>query len=302
MNYIIGVDGGGTKTVATAYNMNDEKIAGSLAGPGNPAVDFELAETSIKMAVSQCLHSVKVQGIAGECQGIYMGIAGIEVGANRTLLETRIGREFHCRAVGVHDSELVHAAVFEGRDGIITISGTGSVSYGRFKGMVDKTGGWGHVLGDEGSGYWIALEALKQMTMSHDLGLGVSTLSQQIITHLGVTTIAGMKDFIHTSGKYEIAAIATIVVQLAQRGNPYALDILDRAGRELAIMTERLYSKLAISEPVEIGYSGGILLHVMQVRESFQAHLESKLDSIMVLDKSVCPTKGACHLHRMSTT
>jgi N-acetylglucosamine kinase-like BadF-type ATPase len=110
MDYIIGVDGGATKTEAAAYNLMDEKIAESTTGPGNPAVDFKLAETNIMLALSQCLH--KIKGIGGECHGIYMGIAGIEVMDNKSRLEAQIEQAFRCHVMGVHDSELAHAAVF----------------------------------------------------------------------------------------------------------------------------------------------------------------------------------------------
>jgi N-acetylglucosamine kinase-like BadF-type ATPase len=302
MDYIIGVDGGATKTEVAAYNLMDEKIAESTTGPGNPAVDYRLAEINISHGLSQCLQNINSKGIGGECRGIYMGIAGIEVKDNKSRLEAQIGQAFRCRVIGVHDSELAHAAVFNGKDGIITIAGTGSVSYGRYKGKTSRTGGWGHVLGDEGSGYWIALEALKRMTLEEDLGMTPGNLSRQMMISLGTHSVAEMKDFVHASGKYEIAAATGVVVKSAQNGDREALEILDRAGLELAVMTERLYKKLEIFDPVEIGFNGGILLKVNQVRDSFRGHLESNLDSIIILEKSVTPTKGACHLHRISTT
>lgn len=302
MDYIIGVDAGGTKTEAAAYNLKDEKIAESATGPGNPAVDFVLAEKNILLAVTQCLNRMKEQGIGGKCQGIYMGIAGIEVKDNKNQLEQRIGHAFNCQVVGVHDSELAHAAIFNGKDGIITISGTGSVCYGRYGEQILKTGGWGHVLGDEGSGYWISLEALKAMTLEQDAGMNISALSMKMMTYLGVQSIAGMKDFVHTSGKYEIAKAASAVVQSAQDGDWEALKILDRAAWELTVMTERLYRRLDVSEPIAIGFGGGILLNVKQVRKPFQAYLVSRLDSIEIRNETVPPTKGACHLHRVSAT
>jgi N-acetylglucosamine kinase-like BadF-type ATPase len=301
MDYIIGVDGGGTKTEVAAYNLRDEKIAESTTGPGNPAVDYNLAEKNILLGVSQCLNNINTKEVEGECRGIYMGIAGIEVKDNKSRLEAQIRNAFRCHVIGVHDSELAHAAIFNGNDGIITIAGTGSVSYGRYKGKTHRTGGWGHVLGDEGSGYWIALEALKRMTLEADLGMKASTLSQQMLTYLGVHSVAGMKDFVLGSGKYEIAAATVAVVRSAQKGDEEALEILDRAGQELAVMTERLCKKLEIYDPVEIGFSGGILLKVNQTRESFRAHLESNLNSIKILEEAVPSTKGACYFHRMST-
>jgi N-acetylglucosamine kinase-like BadF-type ATPase len=241
MDYIIGVDGGGTKTEATAYNLIDEKLATYTAGPGNLAVNFAGSIKNITLAISQCMQSINNNGIPGDCKGIYLGIAGSEVGSNIRLLESVINSAFHCHVEVVHDSELAHAAIFQGQDGIITIAGTGSVSYGRVLGKTDKTGGWGHVLGDEGSAYWIALEALKRMTVEQDLGLGPSALSLKILAYLDVVSVDAMKEFVHSAGKYEIANVAKLVVEIGQAGASDALTILDRAGFELAQMTVRLY-------------------------------------------------------------
>jgi N-acetylglucosamine kinase-like BadF-type ATPase len=300
MDYIIGVDAGGTKTEAAAYDLEDNKTAGSQAGPGNPAVNFEGAIVNIKEAIAQCIHNLQTEETEGICRGIYLGVAGIEVGKNKEVLESFLRNEFQCNVIGLHDSEMAHAAILKGEDGIITIAGTGSVSYGRFKGKTDKTGGWGHVLGDEGSGYWIALEALKQMTIEIDSGINTSELSHQIMAHLGVLSVDGMKEYVHAASKNEIAHVAMVVAELARDGNPIAMDILDRAGMELALMTERLYKKLKITGPVSIGISGGILRNVEQVREQFRASLEKDLGTIRMLVEEVSPTKGACYLYRQT--
>jgi N-acetylglucosamine kinase-like BadF-type ATPase len=298
MDYIIGVDAGGTKTEAAAYNLEEQKIATGLSGPGNPAVNPDRAKVNIKEAISQCILHVKAQGIEGMCRCIFLGAAGIEVGENKKVLESYLREAFQCEVVSLHDSELAHAAILKGKDGIIIIAGTGSVCYGRYKGRTDKTGGWGHVLGDEGSGYWIALEALKRMTVEQDSGFMVSELSLKIIAHLEVRDVDGMKEFVHNAGKNAIADVAVVVTELARDGNSIALDILDRAGFALALMTERLYKKMDIYGPIDIGLSGGILCNSEQVREQLCKYLEKNLSEIRILAEDISPTKGACYLYK----
>lgn len=298
MDYIVGVDAGGTKTEAAAYSLDDKNIAGSISGPGNPAVDFYAAESNIKDAVDRCIAFINNQGNNGVCRGIFLGVAGVEVGNNKELLEASLKETFHCDVVALHDSELAHAAIFEGEDGIITIAGTGSVSFGRYLGKTDKTGGWGHVLGDEGSGYWIGLEALKKMTLEQDLGVMASPLSLRLMSHLGVKNAEGMKEFVHRAGKYEIARMAEIVVEHGQTGYGSACEILDQAGSELAQLTERLYKKLEISGFCQVAVSGGILCNVTQVHQRFREVLERDLAEVLIIDKNVSPTKGACFLYR----
>jgi N-acetylglucosamine kinase-like BadF-type ATPase len=296
MDYIVGVDAGGTKTEAAAYSLDDKKIAGSISGPGNPAVEFKVAESNIKDAITRCIFFINEQGTQGLCRGIFLGAAGVEVGNNKELLEDSLKEAFQCDVVALHDSELAHAAVFQGADGIITIAGTGSVSYGRYLGKTEKTGGWGHVLGDEGSGYWIGLSALKRMTVEQDLGMQASRLSVRIMAQLGVTDAEGMKEFVHRAGKYDIAKMAEVVAELGQIGDGPASEILDQAGVELAAMTARLYNKLEITGPCLIGVSGGILCNVNQVHKRFCEALERDLGEVIILGKNIPSTKGACFL------
>jgi len=139
MKYIIGVDGGATKTKAAAYSLADQELGQGYAGFGNLSLDFDQAVKNIIDAIQQCINNVKEQDRPAECWGIYLGIAGIEDSDNVEKVETLLKEEFHCKVHAGHDSELAHAAVFKGEDGIITISGTGSVSYGLYKGKQART-------------------------------------------------------------------------------------------------------------------------------------------------------------------
>jgi N-acetylglucosamine kinase-like BadF-type ATPase len=298
MEYIIGVDCGGTKTDARAYDLNDLERARGLTGPGNPALGFSAAAENIKEAILQCRRNFKEQGFEGNCRCIYLGVAGIEIGENKNKLENLISETFQCKVVGLHDSELTHAAMLQGEDGIITIAGTGSVSYGQVKGKTGKTGGWGHILGDEGSGYWIALEALKRMTREQDDGKIPSKLSLKIINRFEFVTVDGMKEFIHGADKYAIAAVAKVVAELSEQGDPTATKILDCAALDLAEQTARLHKKLDVVGPITVGISGGVLHNMVRVREQFLSYLKQDLDSVNILTEDISPTKGACYLYR----
>ena len=298
MKYIIGVDGGATKTEAVAYSLEDQELGQGYSDSGNLNLDFDMAVKNIINAIQQCINSVKEQGRKGECLGIYLGIAGIEVSDNIEKVETLLQEDFHCKVQALHDSELAHAAILKGEDGIITISGTGSVSYGLCKGKQARTGGWGHILGDEGSGYNIALEAFKRMTIEEDSGSVRSELTQTIMSKLNLNQVNDIKGFIYSASKREIAAYAPIVVGLAKAAEINSLNILQQAGKELAIMTERLYKKLGINESINIGVNGSILSKVEIVREEFRHCLERDLGPFTIIAADISATKGACYLHR----
>ncbi|MDD2497224.1 MAG: BadF/BadG/BcrA/BcrD ATPase family protein [Desulfitobacteriaceae bacterium] len=134
MEYIIGVDGGGTKTKAVAYNLEDKEIGKGRSGFGNLLLDFNKAAAHIINAIEQCAISIKADGGQGKCLAIYLGLAGIEANNNIEKIKTLLKEKFHCQILAFHDSQLAHAAILKGEDGIITISGTGSVSYGLYTG------------------------------------------------------------------------------------------------------------------------------------------------------------------------
>ena len=298
MKYIIGVDGGATKTKAIAYSLEDQEIGQGYSGFGNLSIDFDKAVKNIINAVQQCINSLKEQERQGECLCIYLGIAGIEDSDNVEKVEALLKEKFHCKVQAGHDSELAHAAIFKGEDGIITISGTGSVSYGLYKGKRARTGGWGHILGDEGSGYAIALAAFKKMTLEEDLGWVRSELTQAIMRKLNTDKVSDIREFIYSASKGEIAAFAPIVAELAKTAEINSVNILKQAGKDLAVMTERLYKKLGIHESINIGVGGSILSEVDIVREEFRSCLERDLESVNIIADDIPATKGACYLHR----
>ncbi|MDD3270071.1 MAG: BadF/BadG/BcrA/BcrD ATPase family protein [Syntrophomonadaceae bacterium] len=297
LRYIIGVDGGATKTEAVAYSLADQELAVGYAGFGNLSLDFDQAVKNIINAIQQCINSLEEQEGQGDCLCIYLGIAGIEVGDNLEKVETFLKEKFACKVQGFHDTELAYEAILKGEDGIITISGTGSVSYGLYKGKKARTGGWGHILGDEGSGYAIALAAFKRMTLEEDSGWVRSELTQTIMGKLNSDQVSDIRGFIYSASKGEIAAFAPIVAELAKSAEINSLNILKQAGKELAMMTERLYKKLGINESINIGVSGSILSKVDIVREEFKSCLERDLESVHIIADDISATKGACYLH-----
>lgn len=298
MKYIIGVDGGGTKTIAVAYNLEDQEIGKGYSGFGNLVLGFDEAVGNIINAIKQCMNSLSEQGIQGECLCIYLGIAGIGVSSNTEKTEILLEEKFLCKVKGFNDSLLAHAAILKGKDGIVTISGTGSVSYGLYKGKNYTTGGWGHILGDEGSGYYIGLEAFKRMTLEEDLGLVRSKLTNTIMTKLNLDDVNGIKKFIYSASKAEIASYTPIVVELAKTSEINSIIILKQAGKDLYFMTKRLYNKLGINESIDIGVSGSILKKVDIVRDEFRNCLERDLGSVNIISEDVPATKGACYLYR----
>lgn len=296
MEYIIGVDGGGTKTEAIAYNLDGEELGRAYTGFGNLLLGFEKANENINVSIKNCMNSVEKAYGEANCVLIYLGLAGIEALDIKSKLQISLEDKFCISVKVTNDAEIALAALLKGEDGILTISGTGSISYGLCNGTLDRTGGWGHLLGDEGSGYYIAIEGFKNMIVEEDSNLPYSSLTEAFMKKLHIDKVNDIKGFIYSSSKGDIAAFAPIVVDEAALGDEIAKEILVKAGRSLALITYNLYKKLGFKGEVSIGIKGSILTEVKLVKEAFQQALIKDIGIFKIVQDDVSPAKGAFYL------
>ncbi len=128
----------------------------------------------------------------------------------------------------INDGELALKAVLKGEDGVLTIAGTGSICIGIRNNIKDKCGGWGHLLGDEGSGYSIAIKALRRMIHEQELNLERSRLHKEILKELNITNTDEICAFVYSSTKDKIASLTTLISKLAEEGEENAIAILKK--------------------------------------------------------------------------
>ncbi|SCC12124.1 N-acetylglucosamine kinase [Weissella bombi] len=157
MTYNIGVDSGGTHVVAMAWDMQGRVVAQGEAGPGNILMDQALTIQNITSAIMTIFDQVA----QADCQQILIGIAGIETTNNQAELATLFKQRFSVNVAVISDAYLALVNGLEGEDGTLIISGTGSIVYGQQNKEQFRVGGWGNLLGDEGSAYSISREALQ---------------------------------------------------------------------------------------------------------------------------------------------
>lgn len=199
MKYMIGIDGGGTKTEAIAFDKDGNELVRATSGFGNILIDFEEALVHIMEAIDHCQISV----VKEHCVCICLGLAGIS-GANINELTLRLKKKYGIQIEVFNDAMIAHAAALEGKDGILTIGGTGAICLGRKGEVHEYSGGWGHILGDEGSGYWIALQALKRMVNRLDQGVRLCSLSLRIQDEFQLLTSSHIKSLVYRSAKDKV--------------------------------------------------------------------------------------------------
>jgi N-acetylglucosamine kinase-like BadF-type ATPase len=291
MPYVIGVDGGGTKTEAVAFDLTGRELARSRGGFANVLVDRYRAIKHIRDAIDGCIRQVK-----DKCLYLYLGLAGIESGAYRTELEQMLRERFAVPFSIVNDALIAHAGALKGEDGILTISGTGSICYGVKESVQAMTGGWGNLLGDEGSGYWIAIRALRRIIVEDEQDLPYSLLSRCLLDEIRIKNAQGLKSFVYGMTKADIACLAAIVSRQADLGDDTVAAILRQAGCELAQMTLRLWKKLGFGDDVSIAMTGSILREISHVRESFKQAIKRVIQNVSVEIAAESAAKGAYYL------
>lgn len=289
--YLIGVDCGGTKTEAVAYNLTGQEIGRGMSGPSNLLFNRQQAITHILQAIQLCREGL----LENQCVYLCLGIAGISNGLLRKQLRVAL-KPFASHLLILSDVQLAHAGALQGKDGIVTIAGTGSVSWGCHKGVNIMVGGWGHLLGDEGSGYWIVMELVKHIFREADKGNRMDRISRKLLSHLQIENVGALKEFVYLSTKSEIAALAPFVDTAAREGDCIAKQILSHAGEALGKITVQLWQRLRFQDSVDVAMKGGIFMHIPLVREAFSHYVQTHIENMTLTLDDSSATKGAYYL------
>lgn len=291
MEYIIGLDGGGTNTHAVAFDLAGNVLHEAMHGFANVLIDAEVAITNITQAISECQKALP----ESICKFIFLGLAGIDSGMYRSELECEL-EKFGPPFKITNDAVIAHAAALDGNDGILAISGTGSVIYGKCGNDFAMIGGWGHLLGDEGSGYYIVIQYMKHMISQFEAGLAQSDLTKKILTKIGKTNVVEIKSFIYANSKAVIADLAPLIVCAAKNGDEPAITILEMAADALAKQTLLLATKMNFADNVKIGLKGSILTKIAKINDLYRQAIFESYPSAQFIQGDSSSPKGAFYL------
>jgi N-acetylglucosamine kinase-like BadF-type ATPase len=261
----LGVDGGGTRTRAVLVDAAGVCWGEGEAGTSNyRAAGLPRALAHLRQAVERAAAQA---GVTLPCAGAMIGLAGVDGTEDRARLLPYLVPL--ARAIALtNDAELVLSALPDGV-GVALIAGTGSIAIGRdTRGTIARAGGWGHLLGDEGSGFALGREALRAALRAGD-GRGEPTLLRELIAReWGTVEADGLLAHAYgTPGKAHIARLAPLVFTAARAGDPLARGLVRSAATELAQAVLAVGAALDFGEqPLPLALGGGLLLENRTLR------------------------------------
>ncbi len=261
MSYFLGVDGGASKTAALVTDENGAPLGTGLAGGSNHLrVGIEAATRNIERAVNIALVDAGMP--IREVEYAYCGIAGSDHPDHHERVVEAL-RVFFPRGNFIVDTDAriaLTGAVGFG-SGVVIIAGTGSVAFGRnLESAEARAGGWGPIIGDEGSGYAIARDGLSAIVRAYDGRNPKTIMTDMLCRDYGMCDPADLPRFVYaaTTRTDDIARYGKLVIEAANGGDEVALQILERAGRELGQCVLACARRLSIlNEPFPVAYVGG---------------------------------------------
>ncbi len=259
MRYFVGIDGGGTRTTLGICDESGRELL-RRAGPAG-LVDPRRPSATAEFLVSLVEEAARSAGLDGPATALCAGLAGVGNATEREIVEATFSRAGVAEVVAVlSDGETALHGALSGGPGILVISGTGSVAYGRSEdGRVERCGGWGMVLGDEGAGYAIGRAGLRAALLAVD-GRGPQTrLLPHLLHVLGMAVPEAIPPWAARAEKSEIAMLAVHVLRMAEQGDPVAHGIVAEAALDLSAHVEALVNRLGPwRNPPAVVLHGGV--------------------------------------------
>lgn len=275
---VIGLDIGGSKThgirisggkviaEATAASANVQNVSAGQAGEALGRIFAELGSNGVARVIAGAGGVDTDDDARGLADLIQPFVPGAQVDA-------------------IHDTRLILAAG-GATTGIALIAGTGSVAWGTDgAGSTARSGGWGYLLGDEGSGYWIGREAVRHALRQFNRGQQPDMLTQSLLEAGSVAAPEGLIAHFHNSpDRHYLAAQSRLVFDAANAGHQESIDIVDDAAAHLGGLVADVADQLELNGPVVAG--GGLAVYQTLLQQRLVHHLSRQgLEEVRFLDR-----------------
>ena len=284
---ILGVEGGGTKTSWVLVERGENELRVLDQGKLPPA-NFRLATPDqLRVMFSELPKEITRAGIF---------LAGCGTEEDRQSL-TRLCAEVwpQAKVVVGSDRDSGLAAALGHGDGIVVNAGSGSSITGRRDKRIENAGGWGHILGDAGGGYFLSLQALRLILREYDLHRGEVQFTTKVLRALALNSLDELVRWAQTADKMEVAMLTPVVFEAAAGGDARVMEIIEEGARVLCEYTEAVATRLHVLAP-KVVLLGGLFQRDSIYNHAFRRRLKKTLPDGRVTNSERAPELGAAWL------
>ena len=296
---MMSVDAGGTKTKVALIDFDKNILLEKVGESGSPAVLKEKAIHNIFKLVREVIWSNMGEY---EVVHIQMGISGLGVIKNKAEYEESLSEELNIPVSMENDAmmALFSTVTDEYDEGIVILAGTGSAVCGIDKdNNIMLNGGWGHLLTEDGSGYTCVRSMIIKMIYEYEHGIEICPIGKKIMEKLDVVNLPDIRNFVYFKTKDEIASLARFISDEAKNGDKDAIEILEKAGDELADRVIVLSNRMGIERKLgksALGFRGSFVANNPIIINRILETVEKNGYKFALADSSVDPVYGGFYM------
>ena len=297
MKYLIGMDGGGTKTKCILSDINHNPLYETIGGPSNfLVIGTETVAETILNLINECVSSQKIS--IEDIEAIVLGTTGGGRRNDAELLEKKIFEDAKQKSISINkfrvesDARIALEGSFSGKAGSILIAGTGSIMFGKDEsGEIHRVGGFGRFIGDEGSGYRIGRIGLNAVARYFDGRAKPTKIADLLEQEFSIGSSETLITEVYRNN-FNVAAAAPLVFEAAESGDVTAQRILEDEANELLLHIIAMKTKLNQSL-LKVSLIGSILTTANYFSYLFNEMVVRKHNDVKIMEAEHSPEYGA---------
>ena len=305
MKYLIGMDGGGTKTKCILTDINHNPLYETIGGPSNfLVIGTEIVSETILNLLNECVSSQKISPEVIE--SIVLGTTGGGRRNDAELLEKKIFEDAKRKSLTINkfrvesDARIALEGSFSGKAGSILIAGTGSIMFGKDdKGDIHRVGGFGRFIGDEGSGYRIGRIGLNAVARYFDGRSKPTKIADLLEQEFSISSSETLITEVYRNN-FNIAAVAPLVFDAAESGDKIAQRILEDEADELLLHISAMKIKLNV-QLLKVSLIGSLITTPNYFSYLFNEKVIRRFDDVKIKEAEHSPEFGAALLAKQLT-
>lgn len=263
MKYLIGIDGGGTHSRLLAVDL-EGRVLGTGMGKSTNVESNPISVVKQNFLMLLRDFSNTHHHSLDDCAGLCFGTAGVDTESTRRTIELMLDSlTLNCPVKVVNDAVIALYADTRGNPGILLISGTGSIGYGLNRARhAWRVGGFGYLVGDEASAYWVARKGISAALRAKDRSGPDTCMVNDFCKYLGLREFDEIVDYVYQKNKSDLARLNYVVVNAHKNGDPVAASIMREALDWLVLFVSTIVRELKMDDaPYPLLLGGGFLLN-----------------------------------------